>query len=101
VLTEDHETHSGTFDDATPAEEAFLNKHARESKNWIFNKRIRYREGVLEAGEEVAVMGYGSKEPDPEGTAGAGYRDMPSMRLRISGSANFPPLISDDISTLN
>jgi hypothetical protein len=94
VLTEDHETKSGTFDDPTEVERAYLESKSVEGQGWVFNKSLRYIEGVLEADEMVSVFGYGSKEPDPD-AAPAGYRDMAPMRLRISGSANHPPLISD------
>lgn len=97
VLSEDHQTKSGTLNDPTAAERAYLESHAVEGKGWVFNKSLRYSEGVLEADEMVSVFGYGSKEPDPD-AAPAGYRDMAPMRLRISGSATHPPLISDHLS---
>lgn len=100
VLTIDHKTESGSFDDATPQEEAFLNAHSEESKGWLFNRRLRYREGVLEAGEEVAVFGYGIREPDPTGTSAGGYRSAAAMRLRMSGTMKYPGLISDVPSTM-
>lgn len=97
----DAHTKSGTFDPATPMEEAFLNKHGRDSKGWFFNKTLRFREGVLAQGEQVAVLGHGTKEPDPEGVARAdAYRSLPPMRVRLGGSPSFPILISDDPSTL-
>ncbi len=98
ALTEDHETRSGTLDDPTAREQAYLDAHGQEGEGWLFNKTLRYVEAVLEPGELVSVFGYGSKEPDPD-AAPAGYRDAQPMRLRISGSANYPALISDVPST--
>ncbi len=98
ALSSDHRSSSGTFDDPTPREQSYLDSHGRESEGWVFNKKIRYIEAVLEPGELVSVYGYGSKEPDPKATPG-GYREMQPMRLRISGSQNHPPLISDELVT--
>ena len=98
ALTRDHKTTSGTFDSPTPREESYLNAHGEQGKGWVFNKSIRYVEGILEAGEQVSVYGFGSKEPDPDADP-TGYRDAPPMRLRISGSVDHPSLISDIPST--
>lgn len=59
-LVPDAKYDSGFLNDATPELEAFLNRHGHKSENLIgMNKSIRYREGVLEEGEEVAVTGTG------------------------------------------
>jgi len=69
---------SGFLNDATPALEAFLEKHGRTSEGWVFNKRLRYSEGVLEAGQIVAALGEAGWERDPDPScAGDGYRDVP------------------------
>lgn len=53
----DHNTGSGTFDDASPVEDAFLKKHGRTSTGLLgFNRRLRYREAKFEAGETVTVL---------------------------------------------
>ncbi len=101
AITVDSHTRSGSFDDPTDLERSFLNAHGRDGKAWVFNKKVRYKEGVLEAGESVAVLGRGTKEPDPSGVhKQAGYRDAPPMRLRLGRSAKLPLMISDDVSTL-
>ena len=97
VIALDSHSQSGTFDDATPAEESFLQRHGRASQGLLFNKRLRYREGVLEAGEEVAVLGYGVCEPDPDAVGAArGYREGPQMRVVMSGNSKVPLVISDE-----
>jgi hypothetical protein len=92
----DEETESGTFDDPTPSESAFLARHRVEGATWIgSNKRLRYREFVIAAGDVVAVAGVGTRELDPDaGTSGEGYRDVP-MRLALRSTADEPLLISD------
>ncbi|MFO0613641.1 MAG: GIDE domain-containing protein [Polyangiaceae bacterium] len=71
----DSEQRSGTFNDAAPHLEAFLARHGMKSQGWVFNKSLRYREGVFEPGEAVAVVGVVEHEDDPDGSAEAqGYR---------------------------
>ena len=54
----DHHTRSGTFDDASEIEEAFLRRHELKSTNLIgLNIAIRYDEGTIEPGEEVTAVG--------------------------------------------
>lgn len=97
----DMTTRSGTFDDATPVEEEFLARHGLRSAGWVFNKSLRYREGVIEIGETIAVMGRGIREPDPAAVAKVGgYRSGPPTRLRLGGSARHPILLSDADDTL-
>ena len=101
VVVDSH-TCSGTFADPTAAEKAFLDRHEESGTGWIFNRSLQYREGVLEPGELVAVLGRGVREPDPGGVhAARGYRDMPAMRLRMQSSDRQPLYISDDPSALD
>jgi len=99
VLQMDASFRSGFLNDATPELEAFLNRHSESSQGWVFNKAMRYREGALEPGEEVAVYGLCRHEPDPDPAAGGGYRERPIRRKLIE-----PPdgrmLLSDDPKTL-
>jgi hypothetical protein len=51
---------SGTFKDATPQLEAFLDKYEKVSTNLLgLNKTLRYQEGVLAENETVYVAGIG------------------------------------------
>lgn len=98
VVTRDSHQRSGTFRDATPELESFLRKHGRESTGVLgFNKSLRYREGVLEEGEHVAVCGVGRRAPDPWGQPG-GYREQPTM-LVLEPQEKVPLYVSDDPST--
>jgi hypothetical protein len=97
----DMTTRSGTFDDATPVEEQFLTRHGLRSTGWMFNKSLRYREGVIEIGETIAVMGQGVRVPDPDAVGKVGgYRSGPPTRLRLGGSPRHPILLSDAPDTL-
>lgn len=97
----DMTTRSGTFDDPTPVEEQFLQRHGLRATGWVFNRSLRYREGVIEVGETIAVMGQGVREPDPDAVGKVGgYRVGPPTRLRLGGSARHPILLSDAPDTL-
>ena len=94
----DATSRSGTLDDATPQEEALLARHNLRSQGWVFNKQLRYREGVIEPGETVTALGCAVREPDPDaGGQAAGYREGGPMRLRMSGSPQAPLLLTDRV----
>lgn len=58
AVIRDHHTRSGSFDDASEVEEAFLHRHGLKSTNLIgLNIAIRYDEGTIEPGEEVTALG--------------------------------------------
>ena len=58
IVVHDHQTRSGTFDDLTPAEAAFLAQVGVEGTTSLgFNRSLRYREGALEIGEEITALG--------------------------------------------
>ncbi|HEX2571379.1 MAG TPA: hypothetical protein VH877_17605 [Polyangia bacterium] len=58
---------------------------------------LRAYEGVLEAGDRVAVGGLGRWHADPEGVGG--YREA-GLRLVLQGSNSLPLFISDDPKAL-
>lgn len=95
-LVDDAHFVSGILAEPTPTLEAFLHRNGERSTGWFFNKNLRYREGVLEAGELVSVLGHGSREPDPDPRAAmGGYRES-AMRLVLSARPDTPLQISDD-----
>ncbi len=99
ALVSERRSRSGTFNDATPAEEAFLARHGHASKTWGLNRSIRYTEAVIEPGAIIAVLGSGVREPDPEAKPAEGYRSAPPTRLRLTSSRQHPLVISDDPTT--
>ncbi len=95
VLEQDFSTSSGTLDDATPVETAFLQRHGKEPKGWVFNKSLRYRESIIGIGESVAVLGAGVREPDPDAPPSQDYRGAMPTRLRLSNAREHKLVISD------
>ncbi|HEY5922885.1 MAG TPA: GIDE domain-containing protein [Kofleriaceae bacterium] len=94
----DGKSKSGTFDDPTPVERAFLDRHGQKGEGWIFNRTLRYREAVIADGETIAVLGAGTREPDPDAPPAEAYRGEPPTRLRLTSSPKYPLVISDDPS---
>jgi hypothetical protein len=98
VLDFDSRSSSGTFDNPTPRELAFLLKHGASARDGIlgyFNRDLHYREAVIEAGERIAIIGEAVREPDPDGTPEAAYRGDAPTRLRMTSSVKQPMIISD------
>jgi len=59
-IVQDRNYKSGLFNDATQQLENYLHIKGYESENMLgLNKTLRYKEGVLEEGEEIAVFGKG------------------------------------------
>ena len=93
---------SGFGNDASPELEAFLSAHGTSSEGLVFNRTLRYREGVLEEGEMVSALGFARWEVDPEPSASSqigGYRDAP-MRLVVSSEGETKLHVSDDPSVM-
>lgn len=58
VIVKDKKYSSGFLNDATPELESFLNTHGIKSEGFFgFNKTLRYKEGILEPNETIAVLG--------------------------------------------
>ena len=92
----DRTSRSGSLEEPTAAQVAFLERQGVTLTGWSFNKTLRYREGVFEVGEPIAIMCRPMREPDPGAASReVGYREAPGTRLRVGGSARHPILLSD------
>jgi len=70
-LVKDRKTSSGTFSDPIPEFESLLRRYNIEPTNFFgFNKTLRYKEGVVEIGEQITVAGIAKwktlREPIPD-----------------------------------
>jgi hypothetical protein len=71
---------SGTFNDAAPHLEAFLQSRGLKSTSWIgFNKSMRYEEEVLAPGDPLYALGPSRREAGPP--VHDGYRMVPGSQL--------------------
>ena len=105
---------TGLLQKPTPHMREFLKRKGESAEGLMFNRALRYQEGVLEEGEVVAVYGVACWEPDPDPTVsfapggpptaestvqGAGYRNRP-LRLRIVDPPGGEMLISNKANLL-
>lgn len=70
-LVKDKTQSSGTFDDPTPQFVSLLKRYNINPENFFgFNKRLRYKEGIIHVGEQITVAGIAKwktlNEPLPE-----------------------------------
>ena len=70
-LVKDKDQSSGAFNDPTPRLRRILETYRIKPETFLgFNKKIRYKEGVIEIGEEITVAGIAKwktlSEPFPE-----------------------------------
>ena len=81
----------------SPRMKAFLEAQGVVGRGLLVEDRpVRCREGVLEKGEVVAVLGRARWELDPDGAvSGGGYRQSP-RRLVMEARKDAPLLLSDD-----
>ncbi|MCA9666675.1 MAG: hypothetical protein KC503_13845 [Myxococcales bacterium] len=90
LLTIDARRKSGTGKDAPPRLEKMLEERGKKSKGWVFNKNLRYREGALEPGETIAVMGLCRVQSDPQG----------GTRKVLTKPMDGDLIITDDVSLI-
>ena len=99
LLVQDGRFSSGFLNDAMPHLDAFLAQRGYSSEGLLFNKTMEYREGIVEQGELVAVMGLGHHEHDASQQAqpGPGYRGMiEPKRVVITPPHDGPMILSDE-----
>lgn len=95
-IVQDRRYKSGFFNDATQNLKHYLKQKGRESENMLgFNKTLRYKEGVLEQGEEVAVYGKGVWKK----AESLGLPESFGRVLEIQSTSEEPVYLSDDPAT--
>lgn len=95
----DNKSTSGTFDNPTPAEQGFLDRHRQSGTTFVFNRHLRYREAIIGVDEPIAILGSGVREPDPDAPPAEAYRGETPTRLRLTSSPAYPLVISDSRET--
>jgi hypothetical protein len=92
----DHVSESQAAFDASPRQRALLERHGLVYRNWFSTEKLRYAEAIIELDEALTVVGAGTREPDPDAPATGAYRDGRPTRIRLTGAARYPLMISDD-----
>ena len=99
AIERDVHVRTGSFDEPEPHLVEYLQSRGHDTEGWFgINKKLRWREGVIEDGEEVAVLGRCRREVDPDPRATAGYREK-AKRLVVEPPDDGKMLISDDPTT--
>lgn len=81
-------------------ERATLERMGLVKRDWFLTDLAHYREAILAVDERIAIYGAGVREPDPDAAPTGMYRDSGPQRLRFTGTAEYPLLISGDPRTL-
>jgi hypothetical protein len=74
---------------------AFLARHRIPAFQGGQPRELRYVEGCLEEGDEIAVLGWAEKEPDPDPSATSSYREI-GQRVVFLHRDGQPLLVTDD-----
>jgi hypothetical protein len=82
---------TGVLDDLTPGAAELLYRHKQRPL-----RALLFREAIVADGESIAVLGSGTREPDPDAPPSAAYRGDAPTRLRLTSSRKYPLVISDD-----
>jgi len=93
----DRKYSSGFMNNPTENLELFLKKHGQSAKGLLgLNRKLRYKEGVLEKDECIAVMGRGEWKT----ATSIQYPEPFGRLLVITGADNEPVYMSDDPDTV-
>jgi len=96
-LVQDRVFASGYKNDATEVLEKYLQSHGKKSEGLFgFNKTLRYKEGVLEEGELIAVIGKGEWKNASQLQLPGSYGRV----LDICSTEQEPVYLSDDPDTV-
>ncbi len=96
-IVEDRQYKSGFGEDATAVLEQYLNAHGQKSEGVFgWNKTLRYKEGVLEEGELIAVIGRG----EWKNSENLNLPDTYDRVLVLKSTEKEPVYLSDDPDTV-
>lgn len=95
-IVQDRNYKSGFLNDASLKLEKYLNSKGHESENMLgLNKTLRYKEGILEKGERIAVYGKGVWQS----ATALGLHEKYGRVLTISSNDDEKVYLSDDPDT--
>jgi hypothetical protein len=88
----DRVTRSAAAFDADARQRALLG--LKPIMSWLEVSSVHYYEGVIALGTAIAVVGTGTRAPDPDAREAGGYREAPT-RLQFAASHGAPLWICD------
>jgi hypothetical protein len=94
-LVFDHENKSSGAADADLLQKRVIDTYLAH-RDWTHTVELVFHEAVVEVGEKIAVLGSGTREPDPDAPPTAAYREGGRTRLRLTSSEKYPVSITDD-----
>ena len=94
-IVDDRKYSSGIFNDPTEVLEQYLSAHNLKSEDFMgFNKSMRYKEGILEEGELISVLGKAKWKHAETGE----WSDDFGKLLIIGPTDKMPVYLSDDVT---
>ena len=95
ALVFDHTSKSGGAYNADRLQKRVLAEFLAH-RDFTHTVELAFHEAIVEVGEKVAVLGSGTREPDPDAPPTAAYREGGRTRLRLTSSEKYPLAITDD-----
>lgn len=98
LLDADVDRWSKTRDPEATAEDAFLNRIGRRRRGLLFEKRLHFKESIIEAGERIAVVGVALPRTSTSTNPDSPYRQLPAQaeQPHVTLSRGEPVIVTDD-----
>jgi hypothetical protein len=88
---------TGPLRSATPELKALLEAYGQDAVGWLgLSRKLRYREGVFEAGEHVAIQGVATRWADDPAASVAGLPEGRRIDWVFATTVEAPLRVSDD-----
>jgi hypothetical protein len=96
LLRADEEQRSDVLHKPTPEMESFLERLGRSAHGLVLPRTLRYREGIVEAGEMVVAAGLVTRRVERPAFVVEGEDGSPVAHWQLSGGPAGPLFLSDD-----
>jgi hypothetical protein len=96
ALCFDRSESAGWLDRTTREQEAILARHGVTRGGGLLDKKLRFREAVIEVGDRISVIGAGIREISGIAGGETDYRSNTPTQIRITNSAEAPLSLVDE-----
>jgi hypothetical protein len=96
ALCFDYGESAGWLDRTTREQEAILARHGVTRSGGLLDKRLRFREAIIEVGGRISVIGAGIREISGIAGGETDYRSNVPTQIRIANSADAPLSLVDE-----